>query len=96
MVRAPKDSIRGFRDIRPCRRCREPIFFATTAKNQRPIPLDATPQKLVRVELGDTIPGGTQRELIAHVEDAYTPHHATCRHVDDFRRPKRSSPDAKS
>lgn len=64
--------------VTQCRGCNADIVWVTT-KSGTPQPLDAKPEKRIII-----------REGKAYVTDTYTPHHATCPKVDQFR--KRGEP----
>lgn len=72
---------------RPCRSCRAPIFFATTAKNGRPIPINVTPKNMLRLEERAAGEDGLNTpHYVAHVEQVWEPHHATCPNAADWRK----------
>ena len=62
-----------------CKGCGAPILWKHTPRGKA-IPLDPKPEKrlVLRGPLSET----------AELVDAYTPHHATCSAVEQFRKPK--------
>ena len=64
-------------DIQPCKRCGEPVFFATTIKQGRPVPLNPAPRHaytLKWVSMG-TPQGG---HFLARYQIVYETHIETC------------------
>lgn len=73
--------------------CGAEILWATT-KDGKPQPLDAEPVKRVILVEGHDVdrlardnPTEPGRNVRARVVDTYTPHHATCPEVSNFRAP---------
>jgi hypothetical protein len=62
-----------------CRRCGDPIKWATHARTGRPMPLNAAPVPAVFAITSD---GQAAAAIV------YTSHFATCPHADEFRKPK--------
>jgi hypothetical protein len=66
--------------VSQCKGCGAEIVWVLSQKTGTPQPLDAKPQRGVKVRIGeDNVARGT-------VEEFYTPHHATCPKVDQFRK----------
>jgi hypothetical protein len=74
----------------PCSSCGAEIFFVTMKKTGGKMPLDAKPQKLVRLVPG-IVPIGVEGDFIQQEQgemvDVYTTHWATCPDAKKFRRP---------
>lgn len=62
------------KEVRPCRACKAPIFFAPSPAGKM-IPIDAAPEKRIVI-----------RDGVAHVESTFTAHFATCPEAEQFRR----------
>lgn len=98
MTPAPGQAWSGSR----CSKCHAPILWALTV-NDKPQPLDAEPNDAGNLRLLDefiaTDRGVVQRVVVVkpgtmEFGDSgarYMPHHATCPHADQFRRPKQNA-----
>ncbi len=62
-------------DVTKCKSCKEPIIFVKTAANDKFIPLNAKPERRMIINA----------EQKAESVTTWTPHHATCEKVEDFR-----------
>jgi len=61
--------------LRTCACCDKPIVWVKTAANDKWIPLDAKPERRM----------GINADHKAESVTTWTPHHATCKKVEDFR-----------
>ena len=62
-------------DIAKCKSCKEPIIFVKTAATGKFIPLNAKPERRMIINTDQKAESVT----------TWTPHHATCEKVEDFR-----------
>jgi len=76
-------------DLRKCRKCQADIFFAESAKQHRPVPMDAIPVKGYRLtwkpNRRDTANGG---QYVCDLIDVFTTHFVTCPEAASFRKTK--------